>query len=266
MFQRKDDNILKFAFGEMDSVESQAFDASLLSNPQNLEEVNALRTMREDLASLRDIPEMQFSKERLRDAILGQGIQPAKPRLSWINWVLAPTSLACVLALGFVLMRGTGDRPTGYVGDQMTVANTSKPQPKFELTTPTKDVSTKSFNNENPLVAMKAPKNDEIADVAKPTRKREAVGGTKRSVRRVRRAEVLVATRSGEPAKSETRETQTTMTYDSSALKATRAAITPSESIELEPPIVIIDASQDSGAGAAVATEVANPTNVVIGG
>ena len=65
---KNDDELLNLAFGELSDRDSQAFEARLLGDASAQKELDLLRTLRSDMVGLRDIPEMQFSKERLRDA------------------------------------------------------------------------------------------------------------------------------------------------------------------------------------------------------
>ncbi|HLO98583.1 MAG TPA: hypothetical protein VK171_08305, partial [Fimbriimonas sp.] len=74
----RQDQIFEYAFGEMSAQDAQVFEATLLNDIEAQKEINALKGLRNDFSLLSDIPEMQFSKERLRTAILDQGIQPKK--------------------------------------------------------------------------------------------------------------------------------------------------------------------------------------------
>ena len=125
MFEKKEDKLFEYAFGDLDAHDAQVFEASLLKDDASAEELKFLQSIKGDLMSFRDIPEMQYSKERLRDAILGQGLKPSRPSLPWLNWVLAPGALACTFALGYVLMNGTSHKEPVLVGSNLG-ANSSK--------------------------------------------------------------------------------------------------------------------------------------------
>ena len=90
MFNNKEDKLFEYAFGDLNSRDAQIFEAGLLKDDEIAEQAKFLQSLKGDLASFRDIPEMQYSKERLRDAILGQGLKPTRPGLPWLNMILAP--------------------------------------------------------------------------------------------------------------------------------------------------------------------------------
>ena len=65
------------------------------------------------LPSLREVPPMQMSPERLRDAVLAGGLSPA-PRpsaLAWVPWLVAPLAAATV-ALAVVPRLPRAEAPT----------------------------------------------------------------------------------------------------------------------------------------------------------
>ena len=94
---KNDDELLNLAFGELSDRDSQALEAKLLSDSVAQKELDFFRNLRSDMIAIRDdIPEMQFSKERLRQAISACEERPQKQPKKWINWVLGPLALASV--------------------------------------------------------------------------------------------------------------------------------------------------------------------------
>lgn len=101
MFGKSGDKWIEIAFGEQKLPEN--FSAK---NADDAEILKTYELLREDLQLLKDIPEMQFSNERLRDAILAAGPKASVPT-PWImrwGWAIAP--VAAVLAVGVVFLKG----------------------------------------------------------------------------------------------------------------------------------------------------------------
>jgi hypothetical protein len=274
MFRKKEDDLIKFAFGEMDSHDMQVFEANLLNDPSLTKEADVYREMREDLASFRDVPEMQFSVERLRSAILDQGIQPKRDRAPWLTWLLAPTAVASVLALGFVLTNGV-NRKTQIVMAEPTVAMKSEQKSYFESKPDPSDFQVTQMK-EQTVFTPSPSRSDEVLQRSRSRIVNNDASSPARSRTRVRLANtprrsktaIIVASNAVSPLSSEsTSPSVSNPVMDTDAMTVARMPqpkiSTPSIS---EAPLVLIDSSQDSGVGAAVATEVTNPTNVIIGG
>lgn len=257
---KNDDELLNLAFGELSDRDSQAFEARLLGDASAQKELDLLRTLRSDLTAIRDdIPEMQFSKERLRDAILASG-KPARPAFPWLNWVLGPAALASVVALAFVMTKGSGPKETVFV------ANNTKPA--VEKVLPDVEIKVPAGLKEDRVASITTPPENLGSDKSDSTEirvERKSVPAKKRIRTRVNSA-ILVARR--EDTKPDLRDVNP---GSSAALKASDSAtVAQPAAIALAsveaPPIILIDTNTDSGVGAPTATEVSNPTNVAIGG
>ncbi len=271
---KNDDELLNLAFGELSDRDSQAFEARLLGDASAQKELDLLRTLRSDLTAIRDdIPEMQFSKERLRDAIMASG-KPARPAFPWLNWVLGPAALASVAALAFVMTKGSGPKETVFVASNTKPA-VEKVLPDVEIKAPvglTQDriaTNTDQSKGAFPDVADTQwawEKNGVVYSGQAPRASvRSKVVAKKRIRTRVNSA-ILVARR--EDTKPDLRDVNP---GSSAALKASDSAtVAQPAAIALASteaaPIILIDANTDSGVGAPTATEVSNPTNVAIGG
>ena len=273
MFRRKDDDLLNYAFGDMDAKEAQIFEAGLIGDTEAAKQAEFLRDLRSDLQSFRDVPEMQYSKERLREAILGKGLTPAKAPLPWWNFALAPAALASVAALIFVMTQS---------GPKETVFVASNGQPTFGGTKSEIDLVKDAVKtNQSAMQAAPAGPGVQGASSSDSIRlesnAKDVATKANRSDRRSSKARtngsdgIVVAAKAGDVSKSKVDELRTdfivpAITSSPSLDSVPMAAANRSETVVAEPAIVLIDTNVDSGAGAAMATEVANPTNVIIGG
>lgn len=97
-----EDKLAQLAFGELDSQEAVKVEQEISADPKALRALSMYKDMRDGLRELSEVPEDQFSNERLRDAILKQGLRPAAPRPSsrW-SWLWMPAAAA---AMGFCLI------------------------------------------------------------------------------------------------------------------------------------------------------------------
>lgn len=273
---RKEDKLFEYAFGDLDAHEAQVFEAGLLRDEVTAEEAKFLQTLKGDLASFREIPEMQYSKERLRHAILGQGLKPTRPGFPWLNWVLAPGAAACVLALGYVLMNGTSRKDPSYIGGPNVADNTFKGGPKLpeqKLTPPTPNVATNTDSGDS---FPDVPDTHWASEKVDAHTGRSAVivrSSSKTRAKRDRDASIYVASRTIEaPAKGPAFDAAPGLTspvdirgmsLEASVAKVAADAIVQPAS---DSTMIMIDKDMDSGVGAPTAIEVNDTKNVVIGG
>lgn len=266
----RQDQIFEYAFGEMSAQDAQVFEASLLNDFEAQKEINLLKGIRTDYSLLSDIPEMQFSKERLRDAILDQGMQPkARPTFNWLQWIMAPVAVASMVMLSFVMLRGQSGEGPALVGSG------SKP-PMMSMTVPgsgsgldNKFAAEDSKEDKQPLVASAA----KIDNSGQVEVKRKPLRRSNRNYLVVNTAPKIKASPVVESAKKED-----VMLINSTSgiaapagpgggggggLGSSNAVMASSASSET---VVMIDKEQESGVGAVVATEVSVNSDVVIGG
>lgn len=262
---KNDDELLNLAFGELSDRDSQAFEARLLGDSSAQKELDLLRTLRSDLTAIRDdIPEMQFSKERLREAILSSGTKPARHAFPWLNWVLGPAALASVAALAFVMTKGVNHKePVIVASNQPPV---EKVLPKVEIKAPAGLTEERVASN----TSISTESFPDIADThwafeAKRTTKRISVRvkPSKRKIRTTVNTTEMVAT-NDRPKPSAALTGTPTSGAPAVATKSADTAIV--ATVTDSAPIILIDAQTDSGVGAPTATEVSNPSNVAIGG
>ena len=301
MFEKKEDKIFDFAFGELSDHEAQIFEAELMKDAPSAAEVEFLRSMKSDLASLRDIPEMQFSKERLRSAILEQGLKPKRPVSSWINWILAPSAAACTLALGYVLLNGTTAKTVTYVPAGNRVATNDfgpKPtisvQPNITKETPvttdssTVDDSVPASGNSNRYVGLHSRHSSPTSREDMRKVNEAAISGltmvssvTSNSIQPsdTNRNTTFASKAGGGFAGGGNSESSPqfgnadvkTMNVRSDALALSNDAMKVAfdkntKRADADVKMIEINRDEDSGVGAASATEISNNSNVVIGG
>jgi anti-sigma factor RsiW len=283
MFEKKEDKLFGYAFGDLDEQDAQVFEASLLKDEASAEEVKFLQSIKGDLESFRDIPEMQYSKERLRSAILGQGLKPTRPGFPWLNWVLAPGAATCVVALGYVLMYGTSRKDPTLIGVPNMASNSSVgiKLPEQKLTKPEPIVAEKDAKGTPtgfPDVRDSHWASDDSVGTFRVSEKRDRV--TKSSDRRSRTKAPLLAMRevkkSAVEMASESVKTSVSLTGGSGGGGAmspgAAGVVSDSVMMKSEPTpsvdatIILIDKDQDSGVGAPTAIEVNDTKNVIIGG
>jgi hypothetical protein len=109
MNRKFEDKLVELAFEDLEPAEATRLEQEARHDPEAAEALYAYRELREGLRSLGEVPEDQLSKERLRDAILGRGLQPTPPRR---NWVWAPAAACAMLAAAFLLLVRPGEAPT----------------------------------------------------------------------------------------------------------------------------------------------------------
>jgi hypothetical protein len=264
---KNDDELLNLAFGELSDRDSQAFEAKLLGDASAQKELELLRTLRSDFTAIRDdIPEMQFSKQRLRQAIAACEERPQKQPKKWINWVLGPLALASVAGLTFVLSERVSPRETVIV---------SNGKPSFRKTLPRPIASRPSPIDGGFVATETSTGSDKERAIAKSGTSESAgdrVRAARLSKKRIRpriNTAILVASRADEQPTMRTVATQPNSGVANDTTAMSLAGAPPAESTQPSPetaPIILIDAKTDSGVGAPTATEVRNPINVAIGG
>ena len=105
-----EDKLAQLAFGDLSPDEAARIEAQAKNDPEALHALNTYVGMRAELRDLKDVPQDQLSKERLRDAILAQGLKPGAEKKSrpWA-WAWMPLATG---ALVFALMISRGPTPS----------------------------------------------------------------------------------------------------------------------------------------------------------
>lgn len=112
MNRRLEEELLQTAFGEASPEEMAELERRVVTDPEAAKALKTYQFMKEGLKDLGDIPAHQLSTERLRHAILEQGLKPKKESTPWFGWLGIAAPAAAALAIGFVLMnRQNGTTP-----------------------------------------------------------------------------------------------------------------------------------------------------------
>ena len=102
MKRKHEDRLARLAFGDVSPAETFELEQLAAQDPEIARTLNEYRSIREGLRELADVPAHQLSNERLKEAILGQGLR-AKPHstldLSWL-WM---SGVACA-AVAFLFV------------------------------------------------------------------------------------------------------------------------------------------------------------------
>jgi hypothetical protein len=281
----KDDLLFGYAFGELSDAEIAKIESELMLDDAFQSEANLLKDLKSDLKSFEEIPEMQFSTERLRDAILGQGLKPKKVAPQWLSWVSAPMALASVVLLAFVFTGGV-NRMLGRQQNPVYVSAGSS-QSATSLSGPMVAVNESAFSLQSKATGSQVSSSANQTPKSEDEKMQSGRKGNRRMNPRNERAKGLVAALDtssrpslARPASQSARSMRNmgvpvgvnnevagnvslsdTVPEQGSAsiISAAKAEVSPTE-------IVILNSERDAGTGAAIATEVKNPTNVVIGG
>jgi hypothetical protein len=122
MNKRLEEKLAMLAFGDMSPEEVTRLEQEVVGDREASLVLEQYRGMRSGLRAMADIPEHQLSTERLRNAVLNQGLKPkSRPQLGWL-WM--PT-MAAALAFGFVFIRNaqnSGLDSLAGIGNGTTVA------------------------------------------------------------------------------------------------------------------------------------------------
>jgi hypothetical protein len=253
---RFEDKLAQLAFGELSPTEAAHVEAQAAKDPEALRTLAMYRSMKGGFSGMRDVPEDQMSKERLRDAILAQGLKPQPVEQgARFGWLWMPATAFVLAAAAMAMMNSQ----RGSAGPNIVMNEDRIKTPSVEIQEPS------IFRSEPAAVAKKAtPKQTIVATNDASPRERIRRARVQEqpeedlapieldfptSIPHMDLRKVLVAGRSDEGQ-------QPTMSVAESTDTAPAAST----------PIVIIEDNRDESTGAYRATEVGTATNVLIGG
>jgi len=258
-----EEKLAQLAFGDLSPEEAAQVEAQVARNPEASRALSEYRDMCGGLRSLAAVPEHQLSNERLRNAILTQGLR-AKPveqpsKRSNLGWVWMPV-MACALGFGLITMRNrpVGDPHIVIQGNGMGLAsNLNLTQPM--LSDPSgHDMRTAisgAAKKPTPAVTVAMTHEDESDPRTLPREKR-AKRFTDDKILRPKWGPITVP--------EENPAGRLALNTDP---KGTAPVQNPAaQPVAMSSPIVLIDANPDSETGAPVATEVGTASNILIGG
>lgn len=247
MRRKNEEELIKLAFGDIEPKSSENARRLLAEDAEAAKLFAGYSEIREGLKSLKT-PEHQLSTERLREAILKQGLKQKSPLAGW-KWTFAPLAVAAAAFLITLRMGGqptSGPVVTNSDGDSNGTVNRPidfSPSNTEPIVVPAPEVAQPS-----------AERNTERVAAASRTFSRSSANRTARSA-----GTSLVVFRA--PALSPADFSRSAI---DGALPAGALALNLETSEEQ--PIVLIGSESDESTGANRATEVSSASNVVIGG
>ncbi|RYG25033.1 hypothetical protein EON82_08650 [bacterium] len=108
--KRKNDDLLRLAFGELSADAAQAVEAQAAADPAARRELEACRDLRAGLQHLPPPPPDGLSTERLRAAILDRELKTRRPSFVPLAW--APMALAAIAAVVLFVRPASQSDPT----------------------------------------------------------------------------------------------------------------------------------------------------------
>lgn len=261
MNKREEDRLIEMVFGELNPNDESVLSHRVASDEELAAFASEWEELRDDLKSLKDIPEMQLSSERLRDAILGQGLRP-EPAINWWNFAWVPVAACLALLIVVPSIRGNKTAPMIVMNDTpLKSSSVLSGAPKLELPRPKDLVIT------IPPVAPTVAKLDATKSIAKPTVRlalAERPGSFRKAIRSTEAAFQAPISRS-----NSARGTAFTGNRDAMAKSQFDSAMTlagDTSAPTLDDSVVLIEPGTDASTGASKATELASISNVVVGG
>ena len=260
MNSKFEEKLAQLAFGDLSPEEAARIEAQVKNDPEALHALNMYHGMRAGLSGLKDIPADQMSKERLRDAILAQGLKPkATPKFGW-GWLWMP-AMASVLAVGIMLL------PRGGAVDQPMV--NLGPNPLGDMRVAMKDPVSNPINfdsrtNEPSFTSRPTEEIVEVPVAGKQHRRAYATG----SSRGLEHPRTISITEAEKVAIESEAWSDLVASIDTPGGDTARDSNPPRHEepiMTASTPIVIIEENVDESTGAMAASEV-GANNVLIGG
>ena len=247
MRRKNEEELIKLAFGDIEPQGSERAKKMLADDAEAAKLFAGYSEIREGLKSLKT-PEHQLSTERLREAILKQGLKQKGPLAGW-KWTFAPLAVA---AAAFLITLRMGGQPTTG-----PVVTTSDGNSSGSINRPI-DFSP---SNTEPIVVPDP-------EVAPPSVERNTERVTSTSKTSGRSSASRTARSAGASVIAFRAPALSPADFSRSAIDGALPAGALALSLETseEQPIVLIGSESDESTGANRATEVSSASNVVIGG
>lgn len=245
MKNKHDESIIALAFGELGEAEAARLRAEIAGSHDANELLAEYSAIKGDLKRL-GVPPHQLSTERLRDAILGQGLKPkaASPwRLAWI-----PVAAAAIAVFSFQFL--APDRKSGVVANSVasdTSSSVVDPSLRFDPVGELVLESLPDLRDELPPRIGTASANTSVRSLANNRH------GTRRN--EVRTSSLDSAPKTVKPSVTTAVNTFESITPSSKDVDSADGSA-----------FVLIEKERDANTGASRAIEISDPNNVVIGG
>lgn len=257
MKSRREDEIIQMAFGEPGvNVHQESL------TTEEAKQVALMAQLKQDLKSL-SVPEHQLSTERLRHAILSEGLERPKAPFAWTKWLVAPIATG-IAAFAITTMWNMAQTPSevSIVTSPTAVSTSSGSEAVLE---PSLGHWANPDLNQMMERAQAAPVTADSAVAAPSVRIPVERKVASRSTRNPR----VTATQPETERLSEVTEMATAgirSAYDSVEPNALRSTGISEEAAPAATTIVVIEPTKDSQTGANRAVEVTSSNDVLIGG
>jgi hypothetical protein len=255
MKRKNEELLIELAFGDLDAAEAERLRSELANDPTQQATLRSYEELRASIGGLRDVPEMQLSRERLRDAILAGGLRETRRHDRWA-WLGAPVAIAAVaFAFTMVFRQPSMPLPSG-----VALATNAAEEP-FASMDPTLDRNSGSvaglFGNEElkPLA---------FSERTEPAVEKPKITAPAEKRVRVARAEPKTQVKPA-PVVTEPGPAAATLA-SASTPPATDAGVMTAGVAEESSEIIVLTAETDIDTGARRATSMESSSNVVIGG
>lgn len=114
---RFEEDLVQAAFGDLTSEQTAEVERKASQDSETARIFASYKDMSEGLKSLREVPDHQLSTERLRHAILSQGLAPR--RSGWgFGWLLVPAGAVAMTVLGYQLLKSEHSTTAGVASRQ----------------------------------------------------------------------------------------------------------------------------------------------------
>lgn len=258
---RLDEQLSRLAFGDLSPQEAAALEARAKSDPEVAKVLNEYRSMYAGLRNLGShVPADQLSKERLRDAILAQGLKTAdgdvSAKRSWLDrggWIMVPLA-AGVLAFTVMNFRSKGEVAPRVILDPAANGSLLGMAGKSDLN------FMASATGSTMVASAKAPKRKSVAPSTKTVVAQVA------SAPRRRKRPIVLESKFDPELVARIEEAKPKATKDTQVGSPSLSAANEPKVNWASVPIVLIDANKDVNTGANNATEVGTANNVLVGG
>lgn len=125
---------IEYAFGELDASEAEMLRQELAEDAEATKFVSEFEALRQDLKLLDEAPDHQLSTERLRHAILNEGLHKQKKRAGVLSWIWMPGAAAAVTFVLLTVLNRPGEPNIVIPNDAVaTIAGNSDNAGKSEL-------------------------------------------------------------------------------------------------------------------------------------
>lgn len=261
MNRKFEDKLAQLAFGDLSPDEARRIEALAQRDPEARAALDLYRGMQTELRSLRSVPEDQMSKERLRDAILAEGLKPEGERTRAFGWVWMPaTAFALVLAV-LVLKPSPAGEP------KLVLPETAPQSSMVALNPPAEHPSVVERATMRHPATVAAPAPDPVLTpvVAAPSPRATPRSAPRRPLRRAPSVAKADEERLAVEDSAWKDLVASIDTPASSAADTVLPSASSPSSTSSNPPLVMIDDSVDDSTGTHPAMEV-GASNVLIGG